>query len=400
MGDPDHFPTYYNCRKVNGEDDQLSISYFLFYPFDYKGNYTILSIEPGKHRGDWEGVNVVIKGITDFTTLSEVENTEIERVFYGGHGHPKYLTPSSNGFHAVGNHTQVFVSWGSHTCYPEPGSWHDWVVDGIVPNWYDDQFNGRGLAVQSWHTSRELINVGERNNGNQQSFVGWLNFKGCWGPDDNDLNGSPSGPTRNSFWGYSLQGRVTWEYAKDHWDEFWENPFSPYTLMSPWYSHDGPKVIFSNDDDWQNTSLLLGPGEYPDLVNDYFNLLNNVGVPKSLLFLGDVEVTLYPEFDFMGTQITYENSQDGIPMNAKSMKIKSTGNSDSYVCGLVVDGEDDGTIIQIGNWLYPYHTVEEGANEIEEGGNLCIKSGYFPENITISKPMTMRAFCGSVIIGD
>ncbi len=224
-GDPDGFPTYFHCYPL--DNGRVSIGYGLFYPFDYKGSYCaipspfgcILEVEEGKHRGDWEGINVVVTGVNDYNDPASFSTAAIEYIKYSGHGAKKFIQAASPRFRSVwGTHPKVFIAWGAHANYPEPGEWHNWVLSGIKPNWYDDFFHGNGLVVQSWRPQRQLVNMGEKD----YPMVGWLNYKGRWGQDDNGGNSSPPGPPCKSFWSGDIDGYVTWEEAMQNYGGAWE----------------------------------------------------------------------------------------------------------------------------------------------------------------------------------
>lgn len=224
-GDPQNFPTYFRCWR--DESGKILIAYFLFYPFDYKG-YQIPFLNTGDHRGDFEGITISLTGSEDGDFIS-IENLNIEEIFFGGHG-PQKIVRANDLCLIEETHPQVFISWGSHACYPQPGEWHNYKAPG--PNIYDDFFHGNGLEVESWSKERELINVGEEQN----PLVGWLNYKGKWGPDGTSMNSSPPSPPKKSFWKSSRQGRVYWDQAiketLTHWDKkpqlFPCNSFRPF----------------------------------------------------------------------------------------------------------------------------------------------------------------------------
>lgn len=223
-GDPNGFPTYYHCY-LDASTGMISIGYLLFYPFDYKGRYWFFGWqEPGKHRGDWEGVNALVSGVNDLNDPNEAVNASLVSVKYSGHGPRKYIEATSPRFRSVhGTHPKVYIAYGAHACYPEPGNWNNYIVSGWTPNWYDDYFHGNGLVVQSWLPPRNLINLGETG----APLVGWLNYKGWWGPDDNGENSSPPSPPCKSPWTASLAGYLTWEEAlePENYNQYWENPF-------------------------------------------------------------------------------------------------------------------------------------------------------------------------------
>jgi len=215
-GDPEHFPTYFNCRTDS--NDQISISFFLFYAYDHKG-YNIPFVNTGDHRVDWEGINLVLSGVTKNKDDFDLSQVEIEKVFYSGHGHQKYLTPQDIGFNCVDDtHTQVFISWGSHACYPQAGEWHNYKSPG--PDIYDDFFHGNGLVVQSWDSARKLINVGEE----QCPLVGWLTYRGLWGEDGTSANASPPSPPGKGFWFSVGARRIKWSEAIRDYAKYWNYP--------------------------------------------------------------------------------------------------------------------------------------------------------------------------------
>lgn len=224
-GDPKAFTTYYRCYKAGG--DRIGIAYLLFYPFDYKGKFLGI-FEFGNHRGDWEGINVLVSGISDFNNPAAAANGVVEQVKYSGHGPKRYLKRGDAEWCAVdGTHPKIYLSWGSHTPYPEPGEWHNYKIDfplGIA-NLYDDFFHGTGSVAQSWAAPYALVNLGET----AYPLVGWLNFAGRWGPDDNGGNSSPSGPLCKSVWTHEVDGWTTWAEAKlpVNYEPYWEESFEP-----------------------------------------------------------------------------------------------------------------------------------------------------------------------------
>lgn len=240
-GDPSGFPTYFRCNK--NSDGKIEIGYFLFFPFDYKGSYCIIyipfvgcevSIEKGKHRGDWEGINILLSGVDDLSDVQSVESAFLEDIKYSGHGVSRHIRPGDPSFRVTeGFHPKVYLSFGSHTPYPEPGEWHNFEVETWWPDWlgagildiYDDFFHGNGVVAKSWSPFRSLINVGETDG----PLVGWLNYKGWWGPDDNGANSSPPGPVCKSVWTHSLNNYYTWSEAQlpENYLIYWENGFEP-----------------------------------------------------------------------------------------------------------------------------------------------------------------------------
>lgn len=127
-------------------------------------------------------------------------------------------------------------------------------------NWYDDYFHGNGLVVQSWQSSRSLINMGETHH----PLVGWLNYKGWWGPDDSGENSSPPSPPCKSPWTEDIGGYLIWEDAikPENYGQFWEDPFG---------LDDSPELAAEYSPDPQyNCDVYVdcrvtGPGENPPL---------------------------------------------------------------------------------------------------------------------------------------
>jgi len=305
-GDPNGFPTYYHCYPLG--DGKVAIGYLLFYSMDYKGRYWAFGwIEKGKHRGDWEGINVVVSNVDDLSSPAPAQNAVLETVKFSGHGTAKYIDAASSRIRLLHDtHPKVYISFGSHTPYPEPGSFNDYKIDwgwGFA-NWYDDYFYGNGLVAQRWH--RPLINVGETGS----PRVGWLNYKGWWGPDDNGENSSPPSPPCKGPWTAGLDGFVSWEEAiiPAVSSQYWEDGF---------YLDCSPELAMSYSPD---------PG---------------------------------------------------------------------YNCAAIVDCR----VTCPADMQFPVGTVAAGVNLIAPGGVLGILPCHYPEILTITKPMTLRAPEGPAVIG-
>lgn len=52
-----------------------------------------------------------------------------------------------------------------------------------------------------------------------------------------------------------------------------------------------------------------------------------------------------------------------------------------------------------GSRYFPYHTVAKGVAEVAPGGTVRVAPGVYPENMTISKAVTLEAMTGGVTIG-
>jgi len=238
FGQPFSFPTYVHCYIT--PEGNISIGYLLFYPMDYKGEYCIggylfgncigVPVRRGKHRADWEGINIVVSGI-DVNNINSVVEGQIEYVKFSGHGTKKIIKGDSPRFRTVhGTHPKIYITWGAHTPYPEPGNFTNYRVDiglGINANWYDDYFQGGGVVVQSWN--RPLLNMGEVSGAGQpMPGMEWINYRGIWGPDtQSSAAKSPPGPPGKSTWGHHANNYVTWEQAiqEEYSSEFWAGGF-------------------------------------------------------------------------------------------------------------------------------------------------------------------------------
>lgn len=211
-GDSAGFPTYFTCRP--GEcPGEVVLSYFLFFPYDFKGYR--MPFNTGDHRGDWEGISIKLRCVEELGSVNSLNDAQIDYIVYSGHGHQKFLYFQTKGFHAKDyTHTQVYISWGSHCMYPEPGEWHNYKSPG--PNIYDDFFYGNGKVVKSW--KRSIINLGE----SQFPFVGWLNYRGRWGKDKTGKNSSPPSPPGKSIWKANIQKRIDWNTAIENYKDYWE----------------------------------------------------------------------------------------------------------------------------------------------------------------------------------
>lgn len=403
-GDPDGFPTYYNCRI---RENQIKITYMLFYPYDFKAD-NLANNKLSNHRGDWVGLSVVLNQMP-FEDLKSydpqiITTASTDYVMYGGHGPNRYISANSSNYFHRGNHPMAFVTWGSHGVFPQPGEFHNYEVIGFVCSTVDDYFLGNGLVVQSWHEDREILNLGEVANPHPERE--WLIFKGLWGADDD--NGSPGSPATKGIY-YQYKNHESW----DSWENLLVNEMNgqwcgelkthqsiPSNGCDGWYSNLGPIAILwdggnatNGRDTWDGAyNLLSGPAEFPnsDVIGDHLH---------SALLLGGVEVHLFDQTNFRGNRKVLTQSTPGFHFDVKSLKILPS--SRDYVCDHVVSKEnssDSGNTD--GSWLKPYSTITGGVQSISNGSNLCIKAGYYQENIMIDKSMIIRAIGGTVTIGE
>jgi hypothetical protein len=58
------------------------------------------------------------------------------------------------------------------------------------------------------------------------------------------------------------------------------------------------------------------------------------------------------------------------------------------------------SVSQHGTFRFPYNTVNKGVNTAMPGWTVLIKAGNYPETITITKPLTLKADGGTVVIGS
>ena len=193
-GEPNSFPTYYNCRKAS---DYIAITYFLFSAFDNKHETCGCN-----HRGDWEyytifiDINSVTLNNQNFT-INDIANSKIEWFKFKQHSVPaQRLNAKSDRIRWVNStHPKIYVARTSHAIYPEPGvlydidpknGWEFWFGSLFDFHVYDDIFIGNGLVVQSWER-KNIINIG----GTQKIMKDreWAGFRGNWGCD-----GGVSGP--------------------------------------------------------------------------------------------------------------------------------------------------------------------------------------------------------------
>jgi len=124
-GDPEHFPTYYHCDIL--DDGNFAIQYYLWFPWDYAGKYDLglFTVEKGWHRGDWENITVVLNGVGNLNATEAPSGVTIAKVVYYGHFVPGKIINGTPSYAVDGTHPRVFVAWGTHAMYPEPGEWHN-----------------------------------------------------------------------------------------------------------------------------------------------------------------------------------------------------------------------------------------------------------------------------------
>ncbi len=314
-GDPASFPTYFRCEKIG--DDEVEISYFLFYAMDFKGSYTFFGIEPGKHRADWEGISMRISNVCSFDEKG-LDETELLYIKMSGHGLKKYITPKDQNLQfAEQTHPRMFIAWGSHPVFPEPGEWHNYDIKpgGDLFDIYDDMFHGDGVVVQSWNPERKLINVGNT----KTPLVKWLNYRGSWGPDGNAENGSPGSPPNNSkFWNSSIEGNdwINWATAKNL-----QGPISPYKTSfkadvafqnTGWFTNNEPLVVLFQHANWDGCQVTLTTSiGAPRLIFDStpnFGSHSANNRVSSVLISGGVQLVLYRDENFGGPSIMIDDS--------------------------------------------------------------------------------------------
>ncbi len=404
-GDPQNFPTYYHCsiHQEGGAAGSIVIEYYLWFPDDRTGEYTFLGYEVGNHRGDWENIAVAVSGTTNLGTPDLNGSEGLSRVIYNGH-----ITPGKMVWFGdltlrmtEGTHPQVFVAWGTHAMYPEPGDWHNWKgacdpIIGICP--YDDYFHGNGLVVRSWYPNRELINLGETN----QPLVSWLNYNGLWGPDGSASSGSPPSPQYRGEWG-TIGNAGDWATIKMAYAAWWEDPINlDGSIISPYgYESEGfPSVVLFKDAHWKGEDLKVS---WPSCAN--IGLIG--GEVSSALLLGGYQVRLYSVDNCMGTEFFLTHSCEdfgthynhGFNDKAESM-YGLIGQSQLYVDKLNNAGYQDG-LQSIGQLTGPYSTVGRGLFHASQNATISVTPGDYQEILTIDQKVTIKATTtkGSVIIG-
>lgn len=397
-GDPDDFPTYFRCDTIGA--GRVHICYILFYPYDDKrveippfGN----DYDGADHRGDWSGINIKVSNVDDYSSVGSASDASIDTVWYGGHGTKRFISCQSPDYYNSGDHPRVYVSSGSHTCFPRPGEWHNFDVTGFwgyfpfVDN-FDDMFAGDGLVVDSWSPNRELINMGDRDDdGDFHPLVGWLEYRGFWGPDGSGENGSPKGPWSKGEWFGDLDEAEVWEDLVDD-NISYNTDFTPTNtpVGDGWFSEGNPSAVFFGDDRWQGSPLVqLGPGAYNDGL--YW------GSIFSILHLGNVDVIVYSNTNFTGIPVELSRSSPQVPFLPRSFII-APHNMDPLGCDMVADSQYGGG--ETGSWSTPYDTASEAVDEVQEGGHVCLKAGDYEQNLLITKKLTMHSYFGSSKIGE
>lgn len=402
-GDPDDFPTYFRCFPESFGNGIARLSFQLFYAYDEKG----APFDAAEHRADWSGINILLSGMSDLTDPASVAEAQIEHVWYGGHGTKRFIYPYSTSYSHLGDHPMVFVSRGSHTCFPHAGEWHDYYVTGFgVPyvDTFDDMFPGNGLVVQSWDPTRALINLGELpdTTGCDECLplVGWLTYVGQWGPDGNPggASSSPPGPPWKGEWNGSLVGAMFWEQLVGL-NLSYADPFEPLGTAhgDGWFNDTSePAVVFWNTHAWDGPDWFTsGPQAYPDI-----SLTGLIFGDVSTLFLGEVRVRLFTGLNFTGNETVFNKSSPNIGSGYQSMIVERLDGS--FSCDQVVDYQNMG--FENGTWPYPYNTVEEAVNAATPGQHICIRAGDYPVNFIgvnyINKHVIMHSYFGTAKVGD
>jgi hypothetical protein len=400
-GDPQHFPTYYHCSIHNsgGAAGSLVIEYYLWFPDDHTGEYTLLGIEFGNHRGDWENIAVVISGVFDMSSAELPSTAGVSQVIFNGHITPgKIVRFGDPALHLTdGTHPQVFVAWGTHAMYPEPGEWHNWKGGcAVFERPYDDFFHGNGLVAKSWSPNRELINLGETTH----PFVGWLLFNGLWGPDGSASSGSPPSPHLRGEWG-TIGEAGDWATIKLAYAAWWEGPIEidPSIAYPHGIEMEGPSqlAVFEHDL-WHGKNALLN-------VQDHLAIPFISGEVSAAWLLGGARAVLYSGDAFSGQAFPLTHScpdlrshlQHGFNDRARSAKV-SYGISQAYADHRNFAGYQDGSAMVSGA-SGPYSTIGRASYHVSLGGSIIANGGNYPEIITLDKRATINASGGSVVIG-
>lgn len=433
LGDPDNFPTYYHCYERGGT---VYISYMLFYAYDEKS----MPGDLADHRTDWAGINIRLTGIgtPELLDPNAVSDASIVHVWYGGHT-KSYILPTNPEFHSIGDHPQVYVSRGSHTCWPRPGEWHDYDVENsewggvivgaltyltglgffgsIFGGWgvddfadsADDMFRGDGLVVESWAASRDLVNLGESAHDDATAdlegipLTGWGDFNGFMGPDF--LYGfadSPGPPYSKGEWLGGMGPNVLeWSALVDS-NPGYLDDFEPVNTSSSagWHATSGSPeaVIWSGEKFGGEPWVVSGPGVFPDISELVYN--QNGGtqyyVGLSVLFAGRLRIKLYPGYNFEGSPVTITRSKHKVSGIFRSMVIEDylTGETCDMTVNASASGPEDGSVIN------PYNTIQEAVDAVPNNGYICIHAGSYPEALNFNGPVHLRAQGGIVHLGQ
>ena len=401
-GNPETFPTYFRCERISNSND-IEISYFLFYAMDYKGSYTIFDIEKGKHRADWEGISIRVSNVNSYDEEGIVNST-IEHIKMSGHGLSKYITPENQNLNLIERtHPQMYIAWGSHPIFPQPGEWHNYDVDeefwGFeVGDIYDDMFHGNGIVIRSWSDSRKLMNVGNVEN----PMVKWLNFRGSWGPDGNAKNGSPGSPPSKSFWTSDISDAKwkTWEEVTK--PTFEGNPYKE--LFEPdceprfpgWIMDDYDYGVLFKHANWDGLDLTVESN-----INSLVSPLNDEF--SSVLVSGNAELILFEHENYQGNSIRLTNSISNlkdIGWNDIVSSIKIEYPSEyNELCYCYYRVNHVGNCNDYNNFP-DFYTLESAIEFAEEGATICVLPGRYNEKLEISKKLIIKSPVGPAIIGQ
>lgn len=449
LGDPDGFPTYFHCYE---KGDAVFISYMLFYAYNEKA----MPFDLADHRGDWKGVFIKLHGIgagpLDDPALASDASVGIDYIWYGGHGEKKFIEPTSPLYLSNGDHPRVFVSRGSHTCWPRPGEWHNYDVDnseiygsvggalvalvssflnilaggflGIFGGYgvedmiddADDMFRGDGLVVESWLGGRQLINLGESTHNDTLSngdpdpdiqgipLTGWGDFIGKMGCDF--MGGeadSPGPPYSKGEWRAGITSSNVYEWSQlVTLNPSYLEPFTPVnTAMSAgWHATSGsPQVIIWGGEKFDGEPWVIsGPGVFPDISELVYTEVGGQPYYRglSVLFAGRLRIKLYPGYNFEGSPVTVTRSKHKVSGVFHSMVIEDyvTGETCDMMVDAAATGPEDGSAIN------PFNTVQEAVNALQGNGYICIQAGSYPEALDFSGPMHLRAQGGVVHLGQ
>jgi hypothetical protein len=173
---------------VVGEDDELALQYWFFYPFNDFNN---------KHEGDWEMLQLVFEA-GDVRSALKVDPVEVG---YSSHEGAERAAWGDEKLELVAGKPVVYPSAGSHANKYSPALWLGSTAEAGVGC---DDTSGPHREV-----SPRVVTIPSDRNAAEKAFP-WSAFEGRWGELQKAFYNGPTGPNMKRQWTQPITWSEGW----------------------------------------------------------------------------------------------------------------------------------------------------------------------------------------------
>jgi hypothetical protein len=173
---------------VVGEDDELALQYWFFYPFNNFNN---------KHEGDWEMIQLVFEA-GDVRSALKVDPVEVG---YSSHEGAERAAWGDEKLELVAGKPVVYASAGSHANKYSPALWLGSTAEAGVGC---DDTSGPHREV-----SPRVVTIPSDRNAAEKAFP-WIAFEGRWGELQKAFYNGPTGPNVKRQWTQPITWSEGW----------------------------------------------------------------------------------------------------------------------------------------------------------------------------------------------